>query len=391
MKTALIVLLGIHGAICTFGFVKAFGLAELPMLSRPIIRPVGVLWLMAGVAFVIGAVLLLAAPRYWWIAAAPAVVLSQALIIASWHDARFGTLANALVIVPLLLALLDLRPSSLRSRYRAEVEARATDGAPAALVTEADLAPLPALVSGYLRRVGVVGRPRVQSFQAVFRAQMRSRPDAPWMTASAEQVDFFGEPARLFFMQASRSGVPFHVFHRYVGEAASMQVRVVGLIDVVDVKGPEISQSETVTLFNDMCFFAPSSLLDARVTWQPLDPRHVRGVFSNGAHTIAAVLEFDQQGDLVGFVSQDRYQSDGKTHRLLPWSTPSGDYRDFGGFRLAAQGEARWREPPGEWIYGRFELLTIHFNRSGGGSTLAANPLARAGHLVPEGAPGRVP
>jgi hypothetical protein len=88
----------------------------------------------------------------------------------------------------------------------------------------------------------------------------------------------------------------------------------------------------------------------------------VKGTFSNAGQTISAVLTFDQAGDLVGFVSSDRFQSDGKTHRLFPWSTPVRDFRDFGGVRLAGAGEARWREPAGEWAYGQFQLQRIAYN-----------------------------
>jgi hypothetical protein len=362
MKTAVALLLGIHGLICTLGFIKAFGLARLPQLSLPISRAFGVLWLLAGLGFLAGAVLLRAAPRAWWIPVVLAVLLSQVLIVLFWRDARAGTVINGLILIPVLLAMLDLRPSSLRSQYQAEVKQRLGAIPAAARVTEADLAGLPPLVQTYLRRVGVVGKPHVHSFRAIFQARMRSGPDAPWMAAQVEQVDFFAEPARLFWMEASRTGVPFHVFHRYVGDAASMQVRVLGLFEVLTVRGREITQSETVTLFNDICFFAPARLVDAPVTWQTIDRRRVRGTFSNAGHTISAVLEFDPDGDLVGFVSRDRYQSDGKTHRLLPWSTPGRAYRDFGGYRLSSGGEARWQERTGEWTYGVFELVSIVYN-----------------------------
>jgi hypothetical protein len=40
-----------------------------------------------------------------------------------------------------------------------------------------------------------------------------------------------------------------------------------------------------------------------------------------GAETISAVLTFDTQGDLAGFVSEDRYLSaDGKTYARHPWT-----------------------------------------------------------------------
>jgi hypothetical protein len=237
----------------------------------------------------------------------------------------------AVVVVALALVLLDLRPSSLRSRYRADLrDAKA----------------------------------RVRALHAQFHARFRTKPDAPWMTASVEQFDLFapGGAERLFFMKASRAGVPFVAFHRYAGGAATMEVRLAGLIPVVDARGPEMTQGETVTLFNDICFLAPGALVGAPVTWKVLGDRQVRATYTNAGKTISADLTFDAAGDLVGFVSPDRYQSDGKTNRLLPWSTPIGEYRDFGAARLAGYGEARWREPAGEWTYGQFWLDQITYD-----------------------------
>ena len=369
MTIAFAAFLAVHGAIHLLGFVKAYGLAPVAQLERAIAPSVGLLWLAAAAGFVASAVLLVVERRYWWMAAAPALVLSQVLIVMAWGDARLGTVANAIALVPVALALVDLRPGSLRSTYEREaaraearVAAVAPDASGARPVTEADLGRLPVPVATYLRRAGVVGKPRVRSFHAILRAEFRMKADAPFMPATAEQHNFYDQPARLFFMRASRFGVPFDAFHRYVADAATMQVRVAGVIPFIDARGPEMTQGETVTLLNDMCFLAPAALVDAPISWQAIDGRQVRATFSNAGNTVSAVLSFDERGDLVGFVSADRYQSDGRTHRLVPWSTPLRDYRDFGGHRLASVGEARWQEPAGEWTYGRFALLRIGYN-----------------------------
>ena len=78
---------------------------------------------------------------------------------------------------------------------------------PTSLVTEADLARLPALMQAYLRRVGAVGRPHVRNMRVRFNARMRSSATSPWMAATAMQYEFFDPPARLFYMNATRSGV----------------------------------------------------------------------------------------------------------------------------------------------------------------------------------------
>ena len=125
-----------------------------------------------------------------------------------------------------VVAWLVFQSRSLQSAFRREVQAALQHPDAAPLVTDADLAPLPSPIQGYLRRVGVVGKPRVRNFQAVFSAEMRRAPDAPWMRARAEQYEFFEPAARFFFMRAARSGIPFIVFHRYVGDQATMRVRV---------------------------------------------------------------------------------------------------------------------------------------------------------------------
>jgi hypothetical protein len=93
----------------------------------------------------------IATPQVWWIVAAAAVTVSQFLIATAWTDARFGTIANVIVLACAAYAFAAEGPMGLRSEYRREVR----DHTPAAdrplVVTEADLEPLPAPVQRYLR------------------------------------------------------------------------------------------------------------------------------------------------------------------------------------------------------------------------------------------------
>jgi len=131
-----------------------------------------------------------------------------------------------------------------------------------------------------------------------------------------------------------------------------------------------MNQSETVTLFNDMCLLAPSTLVDAKVDWRPIDAQRVGGTFRNAGQTITAELVFDPRGDLASFSSNDRYMSaDGKTYSNYRWTTPVRDYRDYGGYRLARSGDAIWSTPEGEFVYARFELEEVRYD-------VATGPLA---------------
>ena len=97
-----------------------------------------------------------------------------------WRDARFGTVANGLIAVPLLLAAIDARPSRFRSRFardHAALLARPTQTV--ASVSDADIASLPPLYQKYLRRIGAVGRPPVRNMRVRFNARMRGCAPAP--------------------------------------------------------------------------------------------------------------------------------------------------------------------------------------------------------------------
>jgi len=99
----LIALMVVHGLIHLLGFLKAFNLAALPELPLEINRTLGSLWLVACLLFIISALVLFLKKDWWWVACIVGVMLSQILIIFSWDAAKFGTVANVLIIIGALL------------------------------------------------------------------------------------------------------------------------------------------------------------------------------------------------------------------------------------------------------------------------------------------------
>lgn len=363
MRLIFALFLLIHGLLHGLGFARAFGLARLPQLTVDISRGRGLAWLAAALLFVASAVGVLAWPRGWWWIGLAAVIVSQLVLVTSWADARFGTIANVVALVGVVLSALAWGPTGLRASYEAEVERRRSPEMPPDVV-EADLAHLPPAVARYLRQVGVVGHPRVRDLYVTMRGRIRSGPDAPWMPFVAEQHNFTDPPARLFWMEASRAGVPFHVLHQYIGDNATMRVKVASVYTMVDATGPEMTRAETVTLFNDMCVLAPALLIDPGIAWEELAPDRVRATFTHAGHTIRAELLFNDAGELVDFVSDDRSiaSPDGKAFTPARWSTPVDRYASFGPFRLGSRGEARWKSATEDYAYIEFDLTDIRYN-----------------------------
>ena len=363
IRIAFALLVGLHGLIHLLGPTKAFGWATVPQLRTPISPTGGVLWLGAA-ALLVGAALAIAlGARWWWWLAFPGAILSQGLIAQSWGDAKVGTAVNLLIAIPLLLLAIDARPDSFRSRFARDREALlGRPFRPTPPVTEAEVAKLPPLYQTYLRRVGAIGRPHVRNMRVEFAATMRSSATADWMPATATQYEFFDPPARLFYMNATRSGLPIDVWHRYVNHAATFQARVASLFTMVKQHGHVLTSAETVTMMNDIVVMAPAAVLDLPFTWETTGPRTLRATFENAGHRVTAMLTFDSAGDLVGFVSDDRWQAAPPSPLNVPWSTPISNYREVDGIRVGTHGEANWIPATGEWSYGRFDIQALAYN-----------------------------
>lgn len=105
MRWLFFALIAVHGLIHLMGFAKAIGLAELPELTQPISRGAGLLWLAAALALLTTAGLFLLEQPGWWVVGLTATLMSQLVIVLSWTDAKFGTLANAMILVGIVYVL----------------------------------------------------------------------------------------------------------------------------------------------------------------------------------------------------------------------------------------------------------------------------------------------
>ncbi|HEX6194464.1 MAG TPA: DUF6544 family protein, partial [Jiangellaceae bacterium] len=293
LRSLFIGVVAIHGLIHLMGVAEGLGIADVDQLTEPIGVLTGLLWLVAAIGVLATAVLVMLRSRWWWIVSAAAAVVSQTVILTSWDDAKAGSVVNLLMLLAAGYGYAAQGPRSLRAEYRRRVDAALGQSPTTAIVTDGDLKTLPAPVAEYVRRSGAVGRPRVAGFRAGIRGRIRSGPDKPWMEFTGEQVNYYGpNPTRLFFMDATRFGLPVDVLHCYADHAATMRGRLCSALPVVTAAGPEMTRAETVTLFNDICFMAPAALVDAPVSWESVDEHRVRGSYTVGEQTVSADLVF---------------------------------------------------------------------------------------------------
>ena len=356
LKYMLALLILLHGFIHLIGFAKAFNYANITQLTKEITKLSGILWLLTAILFAVATIFLLLKKDGWMLLGLTAVIISQIVIFTVWQDAKFGTIANIIILAAIILNYGSYR---FEKSYQNDVKEnlQRTNILKTDLLTEQDLLPLPEPVQRYLKYAGVLNKPKLKNIRIVFEGQMREK-GKEFFPFTCKQYNFFDEPTRLFFMKAKIKGMTVPGYHRYTNTIATMDIRLFGLFPVVKRAGKDMDKAETVTLFNDMCLMAPATLIDKRIIWQAIDGNSAKATFSNHTISISAILYFNEKGQLIDFVSKDRDVNN------YPFSTPVGNYKTINGINIMTYGEAVWHYPDGKFIYGKFNLKEVQYNVS---------------------------
>ncbi len=104
MKYLALIILVFHGLIHFMGFAKAFGYGDIKAITTPITKPLGILWMGVAWIFIVAAILAAWNKSSWWICSLIGVALSQYLIFLVWKDAKWGTIANGIILILAILS-----------------------------------------------------------------------------------------------------------------------------------------------------------------------------------------------------------------------------------------------------------------------------------------------
>jgi hypothetical protein len=261
-----------------------------------------------------------------------------------------------LLVCVALVSFLIYKSHDIQRTYKATVlhNLERCASIPQPIVTADDLSNLPLPVQKYLTYVGVLGQEKVQSYRIVLDAEMMFNPKKDWARTRFEQYNFFDDPTRLFLVKMNMLGLSVIGLDSYINGKGNMHIKAAGLVTVANAQGEHMDRGEAITLFNDMCLMAPATLIDARITWETIDPLTVRANYNDGRNQVSAQLYFNDESQLINFVTEDRFYTNlDNTFKNVRWSTPVSNYRDVNGLMLSTHGEAIWHLPEGDFCYAK--------------------------------------
>lgn len=370
MRLAVTLLLALHGAIHVLGFLKWSKLAEVPQLSGRTLFPTSsaadrtfaVLWLAVALTLVGAAALRLARNDAWWTLALPGLLVSQCLVLVAWPDAKVGSVANMILLLPALVAGANARfVQGVETENRALL-ARASK-VPSTAVEAAELERLPAPVRDWLVASGSVGRNRIAKVRLKQRGELRTAPSASWMPARAEQYFSIDPPGFVWRVDATMFGVlPIVGRDKYVNGHGHMLIKAASLVSIVDAADEKIDQGSLLRFLGEMVWF-PSAALSPYLTWQEVDATHARVTMRHAGLSVSAVYAFDARGRVAG-MRAERYLGDGAQAKLMPWLVSCTEWGTFDGIEVPIRGDVAWQLPDLTFSYYRWQITDLGFDRA---------------------------
>jgi hypothetical protein len=235
----------------------------------------------------------------------------------------------------------------------------ASEGAEPAVVTEADLAGLPAPVQRWLRYSQVVGKVRPVAVRLKQEGQLRLK-DRGWLPFTAEEYYTIDPPGFIWAATVEMAPLVSVVGRdRYAGGKGQLEFRLLSLIPVAKDSGPDMDRADLLRYLNEIMWF-PAGALSPYITWAGIDATSARATMSFGEATATATFVFDEQGRLTNMVAE-RFDRDAGA--VEPWSTPIRAHGEFNGVRIPVEGEAVYARSSGEFPYIRVRVTEIDYNR----------------------------
>ena len=352
----------VHGFIHFMGFIKAFGFADIEQLTQDISRSAGLFWLVAGILFLLTVLLYLMNIDSWWMISLPAIIISQALIIMSWQDAKFGTVVN---IIILGVAIIALGQWSFRQVTMNTVREMLPDeiGKPE-MITDETIQELPPVIQQWLRKTNVVGRERTVTVHLTQQGEMKTNPDGNWIPFTAEQWFTPREPGFVWLANVKAApGVHLSGRDVFMDGQGHMLIKLLSLVPVVNSTGDEINQGTLLRYLGEVNWF-PSGAVSEFIQWEQLDSISAKATMTYKGVTDSGIFRFTEDGDLASYQAKRFYErKEGAT--LEDWliEMDPESFVEIDGVRIGTKSTVTWRLDEGDYTWLKLEITDIEYNQ----------------------------
>ncbi|HCY00554.1 MAG TPA: hypothetical protein DG754_10485 [Bacteroidales bacterium] len=363
MRIILAILIGLHGIIHLFGFLKAFGISEFNSISQPISKPLGILWLLAFVLFMATLVLRLSHHNYWWIIGFLGVLISQVLILIFWKDAKFGTILNIIILSSAAIAYSASHFEKMVNTETTQMLSESgLNSSEKSIVSEQLILDLPQAVQKWLLNSRIVGKENIKTVFVEQDLKMLMKPEQKeWCNAKAKQYFTTNPPA--FNWSVSLKMFPLmNVAGRdkFENGKGEMTIKLLSLIPVVNAKNNEKINQATLQRYLAEIVWFPSAALSPYITWETIDDFSAKATLEYNGTKGSGVFHFDEDGAFKKFVTM-RYK-DAKDAKATKWTVTATKSEVRNGRSIPVEAELSWELDSGSWTWLKLRITNILYN-----------------------------
>ncbi|UWX53785.1 hypothetical protein NYZ99_11605 [Maribacter litopenaei] len=361
MRTAVTILTGIHGIIHLFGFLKAFDISEFNTISQPISKTFGVVWLLTFVLLAITTTLLIFQSNYWWLSGFLAVVVSQILIFNYWSDAKFGTIANLIILVSAILAYSNF---SFKNKVAEERNKLFENSQPVneKIITKDTLSELPAVIQKWLTNSGVIGKKFISNVHLVQELQLKMKPEQlEWNNGAAEQYFTVQPPAFNWNITTQMNSILKVVGRdKFENGNGEMTIKLFSLIPVANAKNHEKVNQATLQRFLAEIVWFPSASLSPYIKWESLNEYSAKATMDYEGTRGSGEFHFDEKGNFKKFIAL-RYQDSNATEPT-EWTVIATKTEERNGLKIPVECEVSWELENDKWTWLKLQITDIQYN-----------------------------
>lgn len=361
MRIVLALFIGIHGMIHLLGFLKAFGISDFDGIAQPVSKTFGIAWLVNFILFAVIAALIIAKSSHWWILGIIGVVLSQFLIINFWSDAKFGTLANVIILLAVLLAYSSFSFKNTIQEERNTLFKNSQLTHPKT-VTKEDLTGLPSIVQKWLNSSGVIGKELTANVHLDQELQLKMKPEqTTWNQGEAEQCFTVHPPAFNWSISTQMNSIlKVGGRDKFVDGKGEMTIKLFSLIPVGAAKDhPNVNQASLQRYLAEIVWF-PSAALSPYIQWDTVDAYSAKATMEVKGTKGSGVFHFDEQGNFKEFVAM-RYK-DVEDSKPTKWTVSATKTELRNGIKIPVECEASWELEQGKWTWLKLSITDIQYN-----------------------------
>lgn len=361
MRTAMISIIAIHGLFHLSGFLKAFGMVGFSPQFPAVSKTFGILSLITFLLFACTVVLNVRQSDHWWICGLLAVIVSQVLIIRFWPVAKFGTLANVVILLSVSVAYSTLSFKNQINEERLRIFAKAETGNHQ-IITRESMKELPPIVQKWLTISGLNEKRMISDVYLSQELQLKLKPEQKdWYSGTAEQYFTVFPPAFSWSIDTRMTPfLPVAGRDKFEDGKGEMLIRLFSLIPVADAKNdPKVNEATLQRYLAEIVWF-PSAAVSPFIKWEAAGANKARATMEYAGTRGSGEFYFDEKGEFKKFVAL-RYRDANAVERT-EWAVVAQKTETRNGIKIPVECRVSWKVNNEQWTWLNVKINEIDYN-----------------------------